>query len=651
VAKINRVTYKVFGDTGDPTFFGQFGSYVAGNPQRTKDLALIQSLAAYSVGLSASTVGGSMPPALEDENSIRYLNSSMIAYLFQQGIAEWDSGTTYFQNSYVTSGALIYRSLQNNNLNNPVTDVSYWIKVVEIITTEPTGSSTDNQIVSAKQIAAMMGGSLSTLNTTSKTVTGAINELKSTKQDKLVAGENITIDGNTISAIGGGGEEGFPMNITAVVTPNNLDWRFNLRTTGLIWPIVATYTIDWGDGDSEDISLNTNSTGIISHSYSAAGSYNVEISKPTYLANLNQAIYGVVIDEGNSNPETSLTYIEDATGMQPANVSSAAAAAWDATPIFNNIRPCMFLNGAVNYYLDPNDFSKKADGSAADITSGNDGDVMIEIPLMGLAISKNGNAIKIRVTSTPGDPNFHYYAHTRYTEGDRQYLYIGAYQGNIISSKLYSLSAKTPTVNTTINNFRTAARNKGTGYDQITFYARTLLQALFFLRYKNLDARTALGQGYISGGSAQVTGTTNQNGMYYGTTATNGRMKCHGVEDLWGNVWEFLDGVFISSGILTTAFSSFNDAGSGYQSRGVTVSGGSGSYISKTSGTSETGFLPIAVSGSASTYYAAGCWSGSTTPFVGGSYNDGSLAGLVAWDSNSGASFSYTSIGARLMFL
>ncbi|GBR74578.1 phage-related protein [Candidatus Termititenax aidoneus] len=452
---------------------------------------------------------------------------------------------------------------------------------------------------------------------------------------------------------GGGGEEGFPMEIQVTAEPENLDARLNIKTTDIVYPMTAKYHIEWGDGSEEDVELNTNSTGLITHSYDEAGNYTAKIKKPTYELNLNQVIYGVVIDEGNSNPETSVIYIDDATGMQPANVSAAAKAAWDATPLFNQIKPCVFKAGAVNYYLNPNDFTKKVDGSAADISSGNDGDVMIEIPKIGLKISKeNGNAVVIKLTTALNDPNFHYYAHTRYTEGDRDKLYIGAYKGYVSGGKLFSLSAKTPTTSTTLGTFRGYAGAKGTGYDQISFYARTLLQALYFLRYKNLNSQVALGQGYCGGSSAQTTGATNQAGMDYGTTSTTSRVKFLGVEDMWGNVWEFLDGVYINSGVLTTAFSGFNDGGSGYTNRGITVSGSSsGSYITKVAGTSEGGFLPTAVSGSSSTYYTDGSWTSNVNPIAGGSYSNGSLAGLLAWDSTNAASGSYANIGARLMFL
>ncbi|GBR75781.1 hypothetical protein NO2_0417 [Candidatus Termititenax persephonae] len=57
----------------------------------------------------------------------------------------------------------------------------------QIDTSEPTASSTDNQLTSAKRLWEMFGAALSTLTTTAKTVVGAINELVSGKADKVTS--------------------------------------------------------------------------------------------------------------------------------------------------------------------------------------------------------------------------------------------------------------------------------------------------------------------------------------------------------------------------------------------------------------------------------------------------------------------------------
>lgn len=359
-------------------------------------------------------------------------------------------------------------------------------------------------------------------------------------------------------------------------------------------------------------------------------------------------IFGVAIDLTNSNPETAVTYTDDAVGM------TGGAAAWDSMNIFKDIKPCVLKNGVVQYYLNPNDFTKKADGSAADITSGNDGDVMIEIPKTGFLISTVGNILTVKVTDDPNNPNFKYYAHSRATEGDRSKLYIGAYKGyKDGSNKLRSLSGKAPTVSQTIGTFRTQAQANGSGYDMLSFYPLTLIQCLYLIKYKNLDSQTALGQGYTGGSATQSTGATNTAGMCYGSTSTTSRVKLFGIEDFWGNVFEWIDGLFCDgSRYIKTAFQGFNDTGNGYTSRGQGATSDISGYMSKPQGTSEAGFIAKEVSGSSTTYFADYAYlSADCLPIFGGRWNSGADAGAFRLSVAYSASFSYSDIGARLMYL
>jgi len=360
-------------------------------------------------------------------------------------------------------------------------------------------------------------------------------------------------------------------------------------------------------------------------------------------------IYGVAIDLTNSNPETAVTYTDDAVGMTGGDV------AWDNMNIFKDIKPCVLKNGVVQYYLDPNDFTKRVDGSAADITSGNDGDVMIEIPKTGFLISTVGNILTVKVTDDPNNPNFKYYAHSRATEGDRSKLYIGAYLGwKDGGNKLRSLSGKTPTADQTIGTFRTQAQANGAGYDLVSFYPLTLLQCLYLIRYKNLDSQTALGRGYVDGNSAATnTGGTNAKGMFFGETTGKQQMKFLGIEDFWGNLRWWIDGLYSDDNRnIKTAFQNFNDTGSGYTDRGQGATSNIGNYMSKPQGTSQTGFIAKEVSGSASTYfcdYAA--LNASRLPYFGGYWNSGSNAGAFYLHVSHSASYSYSYLGGRLMYL
>lgn len=126
MAKIARATMKIFGSSAGANQIAQFGSLNAGSPTFTTNVTTIQALSNYLVGWYNAVIGGNSP-AIEDMNALFYLYAYQLAYLFQTGIAEWDSGTTYYTGSLVNDGlGNIYTSLLDTNLNNALTNTTYW---------------------------------------------------------------------------------------------------------------------------------------------------------------------------------------------------------------------------------------------------------------------------------------------------------------------------------------------------------------------------------------------------------------------------------------------------------------------------------------------------------------------------------------------
>lgn len=119
MAKIIRKTMTQFGLSGPVSSFGQFGSKEAGTPQTSKDPTVIQQLAAWVNGWQDAVVTANKAAYMEDMNGLCFVLSYMTAYVLQQGIPEWDSGTTYYLNSVVqANNGQWFNSLQDNNLGN-----------------------------------------------------------------------------------------------------------------------------------------------------------------------------------------------------------------------------------------------------------------------------------------------------------------------------------------------------------------------------------------------------------------------------------------------------------------------------------------------------------------------------------------------------
>ena len=128
MAKIVRAFQKIFcGDVSGTNNVSQFGSLKAGTPVYSPDPDTIQALAAFKQGWAQALVDNGAP-TLQDWNALEYLITRQLAYVFQAGIAEWNTATTYYAGSLVTNGAgVIYRSLADDNTGNALSDSTKWV--------------------------------------------------------------------------------------------------------------------------------------------------------------------------------------------------------------------------------------------------------------------------------------------------------------------------------------------------------------------------------------------------------------------------------------------------------------------------------------------------------------------------------------------
>ncbi len=126
MAKLPRKTQKIF--CSNPTSKKQtsvFGTMKTADKQYSTDVGTLQSNAAYEQGWKSATIA-SYKPFMEDFNTLNYINTSQLAYLFQQGIPEWDSATTYYKNSFCSYNGDLWKSLIDDNLNNTPLEGEAW---------------------------------------------------------------------------------------------------------------------------------------------------------------------------------------------------------------------------------------------------------------------------------------------------------------------------------------------------------------------------------------------------------------------------------------------------------------------------------------------------------------------------------------------
>lgn len=125
--KIERKTQKIFGGNAESDQLAVFGSMITGTPVYNDDIETLQS-EAYTEGWQVA-VAANEAPFMEEMNGVQYGFSKQLAYLFQQGIPEWDAGTTYYLNSFCQVGGVIYKSKLDENINHSPgddTEEIYW---------------------------------------------------------------------------------------------------------------------------------------------------------------------------------------------------------------------------------------------------------------------------------------------------------------------------------------------------------------------------------------------------------------------------------------------------------------------------------------------------------------------------------------------
>lgn len=396
----------------------------------------------------------------------------------------------------------------------------------------------------------------------------------------------------------------------------------------------------------------------------------------TFLTAANEVFKGIVppkpggkyvfrytIDSTNSNPETAVTYTGDCAGFTPATMGDSFNwGSWADKWPFNEIKPCLVKNRAVVGYLNPNNYLEFEDGTPADIVSGDAGDCMVEFPKMYLGMSTDAQGLTT-VTITNDETvegvydDAFVYKGTSYSK-----FYVGAFKGYVLDNKLRSLSGKLPTVSKTIGAFRTAAQANGEGYEQTQWYQLMLRQALYILLFKNLNSQSALGAGYTDASSKNNTGGLNSNGVNYGSTSASVQVKCLGIEDFWGNIYEWVDGIATRYFYIYTAKGGmYNDNVVGYDVAKTVEDSVGGNvywdYMTKAQGTRELGFAPLQAAGSESTYYCDKVTLYLTDDIstdkvsianFGGRWRGGTSCGVFGLDVNSSVSQSNESVGARL---
>lgn len=273
-----------------------------------------------------------------------------------------------------------------------------------------------------------------------------------------------------------------------------------------------------------------------------------------------------------------------------------------------------------------------------------DSNVMVFIPVFYVAQKRSGTKQYFYVSDK---------VKTGFTKHPGSGKYVGRYHMN---SSGKSVSGNGPYANITRATARNKAKSLGSKYHLYDFATYCAIIFLYIVEFADWDCQSKIGRGYVSDGNTNITsGFTD--GMTYHTGRTSGTdgltaVQYRWIENLWGNVCQWVDGFNVNS---TTAYyctdpSKYaDDTATGYTNIGTLPADGwikdltvtdTGLLIPKTTGGSETTYIPDCM------WSYSGGW---RMLYVGGYWNKGMSAGLLYFEATTTSSNSGTNVSTRLM--
>ena len=392
--------------------------------------------------------------------------------------------------------------------------------------------------------------------------------------------------------------------------------------------------------------------------------------------------YAVCIDEKNPIEADSVTYPPgyDNSDYKPLRVIMNVNAqmennkcdwgSWKNAPFMP--RPCMLkFDGKVDYYLNPDDYTLKEDGSPSDVSNTSyEGNAMMEFSPVFIKVKREEDTsaqtskLYIYFCSEKYDDDYECWSCKKEDGTYADHYYMAIYEATLINGKFRSLStgnvAKTNISGglTTCMNY---ARQCGEGWNIDLWSDWDLLRCLGILVTKRLNSQKAIGAGGTSY-NVVPTGAGNKKGMFWGaldyqnTYAT----KFFGIENPWGDIYRYCAGVIMNSDYATilikhtysvvdgSTINDYNDSGTGYINTGLKIPTSNG-YITKMQGNSQCITAPMSIGGSDTTHLSDYMYRGNTGLFIGG-YGGISDCGLFFWSSYYSPSDSFVNFGAALSF-
>ena len=245
------------------------------------------------------------------------------------------------------------------------------------------------------------------------------------------------------------------------------------------------------------------------------------------------------IPVGLTNSSGALTWTDDIASLQ-------SSAPYTTTTSGNYVS----VTGALDSYFPFNQITEVEDGQ---------GNTFIRFPKCYIKWTNNssGNIDGFQVSDTQADSDYFIpdcFLNPNSVDGTDSYLDyvdIGKYEGSGSASMVYSRSGYAPLVSITRANFRAGCRSYGTssnyynGYQQLDIQTFTLYNFLCMLYYRTSNIQSVYA-GSTSDSSVNNTGSTDGVTGLNGWNTSTTCVKMLGVENPYGNVQKWCDGIYFS---------------------------------------------------------------------------------------------------------
>lgn len=246
----------------------------------------------------------------------------------------------------------------------------------------------------------------------------------------------------------------------------------------------------------------------------------------TYTAELGFIkIYGVSWDGGSS---PAMTRTDAAAGFVDPVPQMKSGSGWTVgSSPFDNILPWSGME------------------IVDDATAGK----LVKIPKYYYKWTKTGTAMTLQISEKSFDGSHVSPAHADRGDGsgERDFVYVGRYH---CASDYKSKTGVSPANNYTREQFRNSIHNLGSDIWQYDFAMFWTINMLYLVEFANWNSQAVIGYGCSDSGSVQNSGLTDAMTYHTGTTqsskTTYGHTQYRHIEDLWGNVLDWCDGIRFS---------------------------------------------------------------------------------------------------------